>query len=90
MTGYADKEALFFCFATDVEFFHWRVNGIDIERLTREMKSDLTTEYSKHGIVHISTLFIKARIEYNGTKVQCGVDGLLLSKIATLTIQGMH
>ena len=93
ITKYADKQALFSCWATDVESFHWRVNGTDTESdsLTSQIKADLIKESSKHGVVHISTLSVTARINYNGTRVQCTVEGmgrLLLSETATLTIQG--
>ena len=84
---------MFSCLAADVESFHWRVNGTDTESdsLTRQIKADLIKESSKHGVVHISTLSVTARINYNGTRVQCTVEGmgrLLLSETATLTIQG--
>ena len=84
---------MFSCWATGVESFHWRVNGTDTESdsLTSQIKADLIKDYSKHGVFHISTLSVTARINYNGTRVQCTVEGmgrLLLSETATLIIQG--
>ena len=63
MTKYADKQAVFSCLATDVESFHWRVNGTDTEsdNLTSQIKADLFKDYSKHGVFHISTLSVTAR-----------------------------
>ena len=84
---------MFSCWATDVESFHWRVNETDIhnDRLT-SFKDDLTIDVGKFGMFNISTLSFEARIEHNGTRVQCtaeGEDGLVVSRTATLTIQGM-
>ena len=93
MTGYAFKGAVFSCSATDVESFHWRVNETDIhnDRLS-SFKDDLTIDEGKVGMFNISLLSFEARIEHNGTRVQCtveGEDGLVVSRTAILTIQGM-
>ena len=94
MTEFTDEEALFSCLASDADFFHWKVNGTDIDKLSSKVKEDirLTSEILKNGILGISTLTINASTAYNGTRVQCvvtGGHGSVESNTATLTIQGM-
>ena len=91
MTEFANKEAAFSCLASNVSSFHWRVNETDIDMLPHQLRDDiLTQDIFNH--FDFSTLSIKARVAYNGTRVQCvvtGGHGSLESGIAILTIQGM-
>ena len=90
MTEFANKEAVFSCIASDVNSFHWRVNETDIDMLPHQLRDDIFTE-DLFSHIDVSTLAIKVRVAYNGTKVQCvvtGEHGSLESDTATLTIQG--
>ena len=90
MTEFANKEAIFSCIASGANSFHWRVNEMDIDMLPHQLRDDILTEDFSH--IDVSTLAIKARVAYNGTRVQCvviGGGGSVESDTATLTIQGM-
>ena len=72
----------------------WRVNGISLESLPPEIRSDVVVSVTNtdEGTV-VEELTIPARAEYNGTRVQClvGIFGGSSdeSENATLMIQGM-
>ena len=71
----------------------WRVNGIILQSLPPEIRSDLLSSGTNtdEGTV-VEELTIPARAEYNGTRVQClvGIFGGSSdeSENATLRIQG--
>ena len=71
----------------------WTVNGILLERLPPEIRSDVVVSETNtpEGTI-VEVLTIPARAEYNGTRVQCLVAELGgssdESENATLTIQG--
>ena len=91
MTKFANKEAAFSCIASSVNSFLWRVNGTDIDILPHQLRDDILTE-DLFSHIDVSTLAIRARVVYNGTRVQCVVTGghdSLESDTASLTIQGM-
>ena len=73
----------------------WRVNGILLQSLPPEIRSDLLRSETNtpEGTV-VEELTIPARAEYNGTRVQClvGIFGGSSdeSENATLRIQGIH
>ena len=90
MTEFANKEAGFSCLASDASSFLWRVNETDIDMLPHQLRDDILTE-DIFSHIDVSTLAIKTRVVYNGTRVQCvvtGRHGSLESDTATLTIQG--
>ena len=91
MTEFANKEAVFSCIASGANSFLWRVNETDIDMLPHQLRDDIFTE-DLFSHIDVSTLAIKARVAYNGTRVQCvvtGRHGLFETDTATLTIQGM-
>ena len=91
VTEFANKEAVFSCIASGANSFLWRVNKTDIDMLSYQLRDDIFTEYL-FSHIDVSTLAIKARVVYNGTRVKCvvtGRHGSLESDTATLTIQGM-
>ena len=88
----ADKQTVFSCLALDVTSFQWRVNEANITRLPIPMRQDIQTKDIHESSFGISTLTINARVAYNGTRVQCvvnGEHGSSESEIAILNIQGM-
>ena len=91
MTEFANKEAAFSCLASDANSFLWRVNETDIDMLPHQLRDDIIIE-DIFSHFDFSTLAIRARVVYNGTRVQCvvtGGGGSVESDTATLTIQGM-
>ena len=94
VTKFADEDALFFCIASDVGSFQWKVNGSATNMLPSKVKEDIlfTSDILENSTLVISTLTINASAAYNGTGVQCvvtGGHGSVESNTATLTIQGM-
>ena len=81
----------FSCIASGANSFLWRVNETDIDMLPHQLGDDIITEVI-FSHIDVSTLAIKTRVAYNGTRVQCvvtGGGGSVESDTATLTIQGM-
>ena len=78
---------------TDGDVTTWRVNGIILQSLPPEIRSDLLISETNtpEGTI-VEELTIPARAEYNGTRFQCLVviigGSSDLSENATLTIQG--
>ena len=71
----------------------WRVNGIILQSLPPEIRSDVVvSETNTPEGTRVEELTIPARAEYNGTRVQCLVLGFGgssdESENATLRIQG--
>ena len=90
VTVFTNEKAVFSCLASDVTSFNWRVNETDIDMLPHQLRNDIKIEDIFD--FDISTLTLKARVAYNGTRIQCvvtGEHGSLESDIATLTIQGI-
>ena len=78
---------------TDDGFSGWRINGIRLQDLPPEIRSDVMVSVinTPEGST-VETLTIPARAEYNGTRVQCLVvkvgGSSDESENATLNIQG--
>ena len=96
LTVFLDHEAVFSCLIRDISTrdisIHWIVNETDIKDFPLSLQNDLTTENVTSGEFGLYALVIIARLEYNGTRVQCVAENndgdLIISDNATLYIQG--
>ena len=91
-TVFLNQSAVFTC-ETDGGLAGWRLNGTILEDLSPEIHDDLevSTLNTAQGS-RVENLTIRARAEYNGTRVQCLVivfgSPSVNSRSANLKIQG--
>ena len=90
---FLDDDAFFLCGTRDSSSSHWRLNGIDYNDLSSDVQDDLNISSGSTALSETLDLNIRARTEYNGTRVQCVVENndgdSVVSDNATLYIQGI-
>ena len=88
---FLDQSAVFTCEVAGGTLV-WVVNGTQREVHPAEIRSDLVVSETFDGSSTLETLTIPARVEYNGTRVQCAVFTLIggsdQSESVTMRIQG--
>ena len=62
-----DERANFSCVVADSSV-HWRVNETDVDDLPGD---DIVTEAVEVGWLHVYTMVLRGRIEYNQTRIKC-------------------
>ena len=95
-TVFQDDRAHFSCITRKSSYTTlWRLNETDYDNLSNQVHDDLYingTE-TESGAADVLELTILARVEYNGTRVQCVAenddDNSVVSNTAMLGIQGM-
>ena len=94
-TVFLNDDAVFSCL-TDVDYTaHWRLNETDYDDLPSQLQHDLVIRSeSISNIFGVYSITIRARAEYNGTRVQCVAESddghSVVSDTATITIQGIN
>ena len=91
-TEFLGKTAEFICITHNVsiESIHWHLNDSNVNDLPTSLQKDLDFYSSEVGGFNASFMTIKARAEYNETRVRCAIgDGhSVITTNATLYIQG--
>ena len=82
-----NQPAVFPCITTS-DSITWRVNGTNYSDLPPEIRSDLVSSQAMTAGVHLFTLTIPGRAEYNGTTVQCVTGHPVENENVTLRVQG--
>ena len=90
---FLDDDAFFSCVTRGSSSSHWRLNGTDYNDLSIDVQDDVITSSASTSLAEFIVLTIKARAEYNETRVQCVAESnngdSVVSDNATLYIQGM-